>query len=243
MSFSDNMASPEPASSVIPVRRSEAGGIEVYMTRRRDTLEFLGGFYVFPGGKIDGEDCAGEVLKRCAGLKPARACEILGGGLDPATSMGHWVAGLRELFEEAGILLVYGEHGSIPDFNVREIRKRFDDYRERLQSCEVTFAEILASEKLELATDRLYYLSHWVTPPGSRRRFDTRFFVAEVPEVQKPRFFEGEVSEGIWINPAEAIEKARREELPMIIPTYLCLSRVAEFSSVDEISRALAGGE
>ncbi len=235
MYLSDDMAPAEPASSVIPVRRSETGGIEVYMTRRQDSLEFLGGFYVFPGGKIDAEDCADEVLKRCAGLEPAKARQVLGSELDPATSMGHWVAGLRELFEEAGILLVYRDDDAIPDFNIKEVRKKYDAYRTMLQNCEIAFTEILAEENLRLATDRLCYLSHWVTPPGSRRRFDTRFFIVEVPEVQRPRFFEGEVSEGIWISPSDAIEKARREELPMIIPTYLCLSQVAEFSSADEI--------
>lgn len=243
MSFSDNMTPVEPASSVIPVRQSETGGIEVYMTRRRDSLEFLGGFYVFPGGKVDDEDCADEVLKRCAGPEPSRACEILGGEPAPSASMGHWVAGLRELFEEAGILLVYRDDGSIPDFNVRETRNKFDAYREKLQNCEITFAEVLVSENLKLATDRLYYLTRWVTPPVSRRRFDTRFFVAEVPETQKPRFFEGEASEGMWLSPADAVKKARREELPIILPTYFCLARVAEFSSVDEILRSLAGGK
>jgi len=243
MYFSDDIAPAEPASSVIPVRRSETGGIEVYMTRRRESLEFLGGFYVFPGGKVDAGDCCDEVLKRCAGLSPSRACEVLGGGLDPVASMGYWVAGLRELFEEAGVLLAYRQDGSVPDFNVKDIREKFDAYRAKLQNCEITFTEMIVSENLRLATDRLYYLSHWVTPPGPRRRFDTRFFVAEVPEVQRPRFFEGEVSDGMWISPAEAIRKARREELPIILPTYLCLSRVTEFSSVDEIRSLPAGGK
>jgi len=62
---------PKPAASVVLVRAASAGSpepIEVYMIRRRRSMKFLGGYYAFPGGKVDPEDGSPAAVARCRGL-------------------------------------------------------------------------------------------------------------------------------------------------------------------------------
>ena len=98
-------ARPKNASTVILVRPEASGKFEVFMTRRPREMEFMGGVYVFPGGSVEEEDYAEEMLMCCRGLSPTEAQRILGGELSPELSIGHCVAAIRELFEETGILL------------------------------------------------------------------------------------------------------------------------------------------
>lgn len=230
----------EPASSVIPIRENNRGNIEIYLTRRQKSLAFLGGFFVFPGGKVDEGDCCPELAKRCAGMDPGKASKVLGGGVAPALALGFWVAGIRELFEEAGILVVYDDENKLPDFDDKSVRKLFDVYRGDIHNQTISMAEMIQKENLRLAVDRLLYLSHWITPPGSHRRFDTRFFVMTVPESQQPRFNISEISEGFWIPAHDALEKAQLGKLEMILPTFLCIREVAQYHSAKDLMRSLA---
>ena len=103
---------PHKAATVILVREKTSKGFEVFLVRRHDDSAFMGGNYVYPGGKVDPADQSTDVLSFCRGLSPERACEILGHLPSSEESIGYWVAGLRELFEEAGILLAYGAPGA-----------------------------------------------------------------------------------------------------------------------------------
>ena len=76
--------------------------LEVLMVRRNLRSDFVGGGYVFPGGAVDPHDGAVEAEALCVGRNDAEASALLGlasGGL------AYWVAGVRETFEEAGLLL------------------------------------------------------------------------------------------------------------------------------------------
>ncbi len=100
-------AEPRPAASVIIVRDAPPGTpepIEVYMVRRQRSMKFLGGFYAFPGGKVDPGDAASTLLAGCLGLDAARAaqCFPAHGALPP---LAFWVTAVRELLEESGVLL------------------------------------------------------------------------------------------------------------------------------------------
>ena len=102
------IVTPHKAATVILVREKTSKGFEVFLVRRHDDSAFMGGNYVYPGGKVDPVDQSTDVLSFCRGLSPERACEILGHLPSSEESIGYWVAGIRELFEEAGILLAYG---------------------------------------------------------------------------------------------------------------------------------------
>ena len=96
-------AVPAKASTVVIVRRQDRDGFEVLMTRRPQEMQFLAGFLVFPGGAVENEDWSERMLARCRGLTRLAADRILGGDIAPEISLGHWVAAVRELFEETDI--------------------------------------------------------------------------------------------------------------------------------------------
>src|ERR1043166_429250 len=96
-------AVPNKASTIIVVRPNTEGGFEALMTLRPQRLEFLGGYLVFPGGAVEEQDSSERMLALCRGLAASEAHAILGGELRAEAALGHWVAAVRELFEEAGI--------------------------------------------------------------------------------------------------------------------------------------------
>src|SRR6266508_2075548 len=103
------MVHPRDASTVVLVRPADDGGFEVLLTRRPQEMRFLGGFYVFPGGTVHRDDYSPEVLARCRGLSGAQARQILSSRHTADEALGHWVALVRELFEEVSVLLWVGE--------------------------------------------------------------------------------------------------------------------------------------
>src|SRR3954471_2635356 len=102
----------KPASTVLLVRPDARGTFEVLLTRRPDEMPFLGGLYVFPGGSIEPQDRSEKVLSRCRGLSAIEAEKILGDNFPADLALAHWIAGIRELFEEVGIVLCTEESGA-----------------------------------------------------------------------------------------------------------------------------------
>jgi len=227
----------EPAGSVIVVREKTDNAFELYMTRRSEKLSFLGGYHVFPGGKVDEEDYDAALVSRCRGLSPESAAEIFGGGIDPLLACGHWVAALRELFEEAGILLAYDDGGKLVDFTENGVNDKFNEYRENIHARKIGFVDMLTKENLTLATDRLEYICRWLVPAGTPRRYDARFFAAVLPALQEPRFHPAEVSEQFWLEPAEALRKHETGEWLMMPATvYVLMSIELNYSIEDLLS-------
>lgn len=232
--YTNPIVKPTPASTVIPLRETN-GGIEVYMTQRSPSLKFLGGFYVFPGGGLEEQDYAPEAISRCEGVISIEAKKLLNSELAPELCLAHWVAGIRELFEEVGILLVYDKKGRIPDFNVRVVRKKIDVYRKLIQEGKMGMNDMMKKNDFRYAVDQLIYFSHWVTPPGPPKRFDTRFFLAVIPETQRPRFHADEVKEGVWITPKDALDKIMKREWRMIPPTIISLQTIGHYCTINEL--------
>src|SRR5262249_57363959 len=94
------VVNPTKASTIVIVRPDSNGGIEALMTRRHSEMQFLGGFLVFPGGGVEEEDCSDKMLSLCRGLTRSGAQKILGADVGAELCLGHWVAAVRELFEE-----------------------------------------------------------------------------------------------------------------------------------------------
>src|SRR5919108_3884502 len=108
---------PRPAASVLIVREAARGApepIEVYMIRRQRSMKFLGGFYAFPGGKVDPGDAAPPLLQGCCGLDPARAAECFPAHAE-LPPLAFWVTAVRELLEESGVLLACDGAGHVVD--------------------------------------------------------------------------------------------------------------------------------
>ncbi len=241
------MAPPSASRRAVPVRdaatvmlvRDAAGGdgIEVFMLRRNLQSDFVGGAYVFPGGAVDDHDRHDELDEVCQGRSDADASRRLGlerGGL------AFWVAAIRECFEEAGVLLAYDAGGAPVRFDDPAVDERFRLHREALDRGERRLVEICEAEGLRLAVDRMYYFSHWITPEGAPRRYDTRFFVARAPEAQAPLHDDREVIAHLWISPAEALARYEAGELELIFPTMRSLVSLSRFATTDELMAAAA---
>ena len=96
-----------PASTVALIRPA-AGGLEVFMVKRHTAVAVLAGAYVFPGGQLALADSAGDIAALCDGLGGVR--DRMAGVLDDEARAFH-VAAVRELYEEAGILLARNRDG------------------------------------------------------------------------------------------------------------------------------------
>lgn len=223
MSLETPARGPRLAATVILVRDGE-GGVEVFMEERHIRSDFVGGAYVFPGGAVDPDDRVPEEL--CAGRTDRSASQLLGiehGGL------AYFVAAIRECFEEAGVLLAYDRSGALLDFGDAAQEARFREWRDRLNASSATLLDLARAEGLRLATDRIHYWGHWITPEGQPRRYDTRFFLAEAPANQTATHDDWELTASAWVAPAEALERARRHEWMIIFPTLWNLRELARF--------------
>lgn len=229
MSTFDPTTVPVRDAATVMLVRSGPAGPEVLMQRRTLKAAFVGGFYVFPGGAIDESDRDGSLERLASGLTDAQASRRLGvatGGL------ASWVAAVRECFEEAGVLLADNRDGRPVRFDDPLVAARFGGHRTALHDGRISLAELCGLEGLRLALARLHYVSHWVTPTGEKRRFDTRFFVGEAPAAQTPLHDDRETIDTIWISPAEALARNERGELSMIVPTIRNLQFLASYADL-----------
>ncbi len=228
---------PRPAATVLAVRDGSQG-FEVLMLRRNLKSDFVGGVYVFPGGALDENDADGQLQRRTFGLDEQRASEILGvdsGGL------AYYVAVLRELFEEAGLLIACRAQGEIADLSDAPSVERLAAHRRGLNHGEVTLAEILEREGLLLDLRGLAYLAHWVTPVGPPRRYDTRFFVALAPNDQTAVHDAGETIEDTWLRPIDALAAHERGDFDMIFPTIRTLRTIEHLASAHDLLNYASG--
>lgn len=236
------VVNPIKASTIVLVRPGPNGGIEVLMTRRRPEMQFLGGFLVFPGGGVENEDCSEKMLSLCRGLTRSEAQEILGAGLGPEMSLGHWVAAVRELFEETGIHFFIDENGIAPDGTLGDLVERLSEKREALSNGTLDLPCLLESEQLFCDLGRFTYLFHRITPEKYPVRFDTRFYLAALPNNQTPLTSSEEVSESLWLAPQIALEESASGKFPMMPPTIITLRTLAEHGSWENLCAAFRLG-
>lgn len=226
---------PVRAAATVMLVRDGADGLEVCMLRRNLKSDFVGGAYVFPGGGVDPADAEAEGL--CDGLTDAAASARLN---LPAGGLAFWVAAVRESFEEAGLLQARWADGRPVRFDDPQVAKRFAQHRIDVDSGRRRLPDIFAEEGLRFDFSCTHYVSHWVTPPGSPRRYDTRFFIATAPEGQRAVEDDREVIGTSWLRPAAALERQRSGELVMLPPTIDNLTWLAASSTVQAALDAAA---
>jgi 8-oxo-dGTP pyrophosphatase MutT (NUDIX family) len=227
---------PRPASTVIVLRdRLEHGvpaGHEIFMVKRHEQSAFMAGAYVFPGGRVDDSDDAPDFYAICDGIDAAAAHFP---DLEPRDAIRYHLAAIRELFEEAGVLLARDASGCFVSFADPEVKLKFDAYRTAVHQGMLPLPLILQSEGLRFALDALFPWGHWITPEIESRRFDARFFVTRIPEGQVPLHDETETIHSQWISPQEALEGYDRRELTLAPPTLRNLEELVRFRSVAEV--------
>jgi len=237
------VAIPKKAATVILLKDKEPEGFEVFLLKRHEKSSFMGGNFVYPGGRVDRDDGSLEVCSLSKGMTLEEAQKILGGNFSPEESFAHWIAGIRELFEEAGILLAYDQKGNLFQVRNRDEQEKFLHYRESLQKSGPTICEMAQKEKLLFALDQLLYYAHWITPEARSERFDTRFFLARYPSGQEASHDQKETTAGIWITPQKALEENLKGEVMLSPPTLKTLEDLARFKTIDELFTSLRNTE
>jgi glyoxylase-like metal-dependent hydrolase (beta-lactamase superfamily II)/8-oxo-dGTP pyrophosphatase MutT (NUDIX family) len=205
--------------------RDGAAGLEVLMLRRAERDgDLRSGAAVFPGGVLDARDRAahGHALGIDDASLSARM-SLPEGGLDYA------IAALRETFEEVGLLLAHGP------FDVEALRP----WRQQLQAGSCGIAQLCEAHGLQLDFRGWVYTSHWLTPPGLPKRFDTRFFAARAPVDQVAEADRAEAQEIMWLTPQAAVEPALGLKLMPV--TLRTLQELARHADVDSALAAMAG--
>jgi 8-oxo-dGTP pyrophosphatase MutT (NUDIX family) len=206
---------PVPAATVVLLRPGPTGP-EVLLTHRPTTMAFAAGMHVFPGGRVDPAD--GEARLLALSVRGRRdAARALGDNVRPGEALALNMAALRELFEEAGVLLADDAVGD----------ERLAAARTRLLGG-AGLGDALDGIDLRLRTDLLAPIGHWTTPPFMPRRFSTWFFAADLPRGAEVSFEGDEVVAHRWVAPATALEQLATGEIEMWVPTSSILQRLVE---------------
>ncbi|MEU6706575.1 NUDIX hydrolase [Streptomyces wuyuanensis] len=223
---------PRRAATVM-LLKDTSEGVHVHMLRRRASMAFAGGAYVYPGGGVDDRDARPV---RWAGPSLAEWAQRLGVEHE-ASAQAVVCAAVRETYEEAGVLLA-GETG---DSVVEDTTG--DDWeadRAALVDRKLSFAEFLDRRGLVLRSDLLGAWARWITPEFEPRRFDTWFFVASLPRGQRTRNASTEADRTVWIRPADAAAGYDKGELLMMPPTIATLRVLGRFGTATDALAAAA---
>ncbi|TDC83266.1 NUDIX domain-containing protein [Actinomadura sp. 7K507] len=227
-------AEPVPArhaATVVVLRDHDRYGLQAFLLRRVRSMAFAPGAYVFPGGSVDPRD--GDATLAWSGPRPADWGSAFKAGETLARELV--CAAVRETFEETLVLLA----GPTGDTVVGDTRG--DDWeadRQALLDRSQSFGEFLDRRGLVLRSDLLRPWAHWVTPLIEPKRYDTRFFVAAMPEGQRARDVSTEADRVAWVRPAEAAERASKGEWAMLPPTIVTLAELAEYETVADVLAA-----
>lgn len=215
------------------LRDGPGGTLEVLLLRRSDNTPFVPGAHVFPGGAVEASD-DDAAFDAHTDLSDEGASRILG---VPSGGRAYWVAAVRESLEEAGVLLsttngrpVDDDHPVLADEGA--LRVRLEDGTARL-------LDLCREHGLDLGLERMVYVSQWVTPEESPRRYDTRFFAAAMPDGQSASADEWEAVEAQWWEPTRALESWQAGDIQLIEPTVASLRLLAAHDDADGALDAL----
>jgi 8-oxo-dGTP pyrophosphatase MutT (NUDIX family) len=219
---------PRPASTVAILRDGDgagAGGPDVWLMRRHSAMAFAPGMQAFPGGSVEPVD-HDEVLPWSVRPDGATAAAL---GVDVSVAAALVSAAVRETFEECGVLIA---DGPAPEPAL------FEQARLALLDLSRGWADVLSGGGFALDSTRLRPWSRWITPSWSPRRFDAYFFVAALPDGQRPRWIDGEADGAQWWNARAAVAAHDRGDLPMLPPTIETLCAIATGATVADVLAA-----
>ena len=224
-----------PAATVMLI--DDRLDLQVYMLQRHANTVFAGGMWVFPGGAVDHQDDASYYKDIATHRTDAEASELMA---LPTGGLAYYMAAIRETFEEAGILLALHAEDESPLVISPEDTPRFNNYRDMLNAGEIELKTILENENLLADVGQMHYVARWITPLGSPRRFDARFFIARIPSNQIPQHDDSELVNSAWLTPREILERIDREEMVLMTVTERMIRSLALFESASQVIEAAA---
>ncbi len=216
---------PPRAAATVMVLRASPNGPEVLMLKRHSQSGVLGGAYVFPGGKVDADDALAD--ERLLGLSTDAMIAALNEGADSEDSPASlYCAALRETFEECGLLFAR-DAGAEKAAQLSNALSRGESWTQALRHLDI-----------QLDATAVVPWSRWITPKASlmmNKRFDTRFFVAVVPQGQVALHDGHEATESVWVTPEEGLRRYEAGEIDLAPPQIMSLVHLGMFSSMDAL--------
>lgn len=222
---------PRPAASLVLVRDASAG-LEVLMMQRPAEDRVLAGAHVFPGGKVDAEDADDAMVARIDAAESVLHQRLAEPELSLREAAALHVAAIREAFEEAGVLLA----DQVSEAQARQAQAMRRDGQ--------GFVDVMTALGLRLDTDLMRPWSRWITPRISsnmKKRFDTRFFLACLPQGQSVEHDTKETVGALWTRPRAALERYWEGSMDMAAPQVMTLAHLARFSSVSQALASMQG--
>jgi 8-oxo-dGTP pyrophosphatase MutT (NUDIX family) len=208
------------ASTVIVLREAD-GVLETFMLCRHQQSGFMGGAHVFPGGKVDPEDSDERWLDRVD--RSAEEITERLGETEPSRGLGLLVAGVRETFEEAGVLLASMAQSA----DLAEARRQLHGG--------AAFIDVADAIDVRIDAVALAPYARWVTPKMESRRFDTRFYIAVIPEGQAASHDGSETTSAVWLRPSQALEDMIAGKIKLAPPTVRTLQWLAQFNDARSV--------
>jgi 8-oxo-dGTP pyrophosphatase MutT (NUDIX family) len=215
------ITTPPLDSASVVLLRDSAQGLQVLLLRRHQASSVLGGAYVFPGGKLDPADQSPAVLARLSQDASTLHQRLAEPDLEAARAAGLFVAAIREAFEECRILLGQPWAAAADTQALNDLQA----LQNALASGQ-SWAQAFQSLSLRLATDALVPWTRWITPRQAsvtHKRFDTRFFIARVPEGQTAAHDNHETTETLWTTPKEALLRYWDHQIELAPPQIMGL--------------------
>jgi 8-oxo-dGTP pyrophosphatase MutT (NUDIX family) len=213
------------AATILIIRDGDQG-LEVLMVERHANIGFAGGALVWPGGRIDGADYDGGWLEAATGLET----------LDDKDERASRIAAIREAYEECGLLLATRDGAP-----VGKDADSLTHMRQRVDRDATLFQPLVRGHGLKLSIEELHPFARWIPPPALHKRFDTRFYLARVPEGQSPVQDGTEAVDIIWIRPRDALDQLKAGARKIIFPTARNLELLALSDRVETAFTDLAG--
>ncbi len=201
--------------------------------KRHGLSDVLGGAYVFPGGKVDAADAELDMAAHLDQPLPLLHAGLNEIDIDERTAAGLYVAALREVFEESGVLFAHGSTEPEPATRAADLLREGQG-----------FNAVITQLGLQLQTRCLVPWSRWITPTAPsvmNKRFDTRFFVAALPDGQVARHDDHETTESIWLSPRAALQQYWADNIELAPPQIMSLAHLARHACVASVLAAARG--
>jgi len=233
MTEKDKIPPLNEAATVVLVQEMN-NQLEIYLLKRSTKAGFMAGLYVFPGGHVDEQDKGLDDWKPFIDLSSDQLEHNLSDHNFPIeNALSFSIASIRETFEEAGVLIASKKDNTQTDFD------EIVSYRFNKNLSPSWFKDKIMDDNWTLSLSNLGKWSHWITPKLMKKRFDTRFFIALMPENQTCIPDNMETSHGVWLTPDNALEQNLKGEIPLSPPTIVTLTQISKFKSLNAFKKEM----
>lgn len=205
--MSPALSTPIPAATLILFRERAEGPPELMFTERSAAMQFAAGALVFPGGRVDAQD---YVL-----------AAAYGDADDADWDAAARIAAIRETLEEVGLGVGVAGLG-----DPAGVRAALHDGR--------PLGALLDEAGARIQPDALVPFARWCPNLPHARIFDTRFYLARLPDGAADHAVDGtENVRAFWATARDVLAQVEAGAARMIFPTRRTVERLATYASFD----------